>query len=145
MDPSHASKPGLSWFCCRSPNLTRISWHGSNHKHICIDGTNFVAARNLTELYLDESAFITSSLRHAFGTTANDENFYILHRCRRLERVSMKNTSYFEDAQSFPVIQEMLIRFVRRTPTFPWFRSDLTAENIIMLRQERPEVTFVAE
>jgi hypothetical protein len=38
----------------------------------------------------------------------------------------------------------VLIRFVRNAPNLRWFRSDLTPENVAMLKAERPDVTFVA-
>lgn len=38
--------------------------------------------------------------------------------------------------------QWALMRFVRRTPTLKWFRSDLTRENIELLQYERPDIEF---
>jgi hypothetical protein len=38
--------------------------------------------------------------------------------------------------------QRALIKFARRTPTLKWFKSDLTPENVALLRAERPDVTF---
>jgi hypothetical protein len=45
------------------------------------------------------------------------------------------------------VTQELLIKMVRRliAPTLRWLRSDLTQENIVLLQQERPGITFVSE
>lgn len=41
-------------------------------------------------------------------------------------------------------VQNLLIEFVRDAPsTLRSFRSDLTAENIAMLRLERPEIDFL--
>jgi len=76
-----------------------------------------------------------------------DENFFMFMRCRSLERVSVKNASFDSspDVDSSPVTQEMLIKFVRRTPSLRWLRSDLTEENTVMLQQERPEITFVTD
>lgn len=42
------------------------------------------------------------------------------------------------------VSQEMLIKMVRCHCTLRWVRSDLSAENVAMLQQERPEVVFVS-
>ena len=49
------------------------------------------------------------------------------------------------EGTSQPVRQEMLIKMVRLHPTLRWLRSDLTKENIAMLQQERPEITFVSK
>ena len=37
------------------------------------------------------------------------------------------------------------MKMVRLHPTLKWLRSDLTAENVAILQQERPDVTFVSE
>jgi hypothetical protein len=39
----------------------------------------------------------------------------------------------------------MLIKMVRLHPTLRWLRSDLSEENVAMLKQERPEITFVSD
>jgi hypothetical protein len=36
-----------------------------------------------------------------------------------------------------------LIKFVRNVPSLQWFRSDLTQENIDLLRLERPDIEFL--
>lgn len=62
-----------------------------------------------------------------------------------LERVSVVGvTTHNGENDSRPLKQSTLIKFVRNTPTLTWLRSDLTDENIAMLRKERPEVTFVS-
>lgn len=40
---------------------------------------------------------------------------------------------------------EMLIKMVRLHPTLRWLRSDLTEENVAMLKQERPDQTFLSD
>lgn len=35
--------------------------------------------------------------------------------------------------------QEELIKMVRRHPTLRWLQSDLSNENVVMLKQERPD------
>ena len=39
--------------------------------------------------------------------------------------------------------QDILIKFVRNSPSLQWLRSNLTQENMTMLRTERPEIEFV--
>ena len=41
--------------------------------------------------------------------------------------------------------QEVIVKMVRNRPQLRWLRSDLTPENVAMLQQERPEITFVSE
>jgi len=41
--------------------------------------------------------------------------------------------------------QDMLMKMVRHHPTLRWLRSDLTPENVAILQQERPDITFVSE
>jgi hypothetical protein len=78
--------------------------------------------------------------------TNGDLNFYMYMYCNRLERLSVKNvTSRLLHEEEQPVSQAMIIKFVRHTPTLRWLRSDLTEENVAMLQQERPDVTFVTD
>ena len=81
-----------------------------------------------------------------YGNTEND-NKYLLSTCRNLARVSVKGATLYiiYNRPTIPLPQEILIKFVRRHPTLRWLRSDLTAENVEMLRQERPEMTFVSD
>jgi hypothetical protein len=61
-----------------------------------------------------------------------------------LERVTLRRADYYT-LNSFcwrALPQEALIKFVRHTPKLRWFCSDLTAENIAILKEERPEVEF---
>ena len=71
-------------------------------------------------------------------------NIYLCHKCsKRLERVSFKSAKYqntFEWMTFDAIPQNVLIKFVRNTPTLKWFRSDLTHhENIAMLRSEQDQ------
>jgi len=90
---------------------------------------------------------------------------FIFHKCFHdsskvgLERVSIRNAKLycFPDGvdvdnnhnrrRTFiehPMPQNALIKFVRMAPTsLKWFRSDLTQENMIMLRSERPDIELV--
>lgn len=71
----------------------------------------------------------------------------MLSRCTRLERLSIKNTTWstYLGTEQWPVPQEMIMKMVRRNRNLRWLRSHLTEENIAILQQERPDVTFVAE
>ena len=71
------------------------------------------------------------------------QRFFFFACSNNLERISLKGGLYttMEGKKvSFP--QFALMRFVRRTPTLRWFRSDLSEENIEKLSRERPEICF---
>jgi hypothetical protein len=71
----------------------------------------------------------------------------LLMICKALERLSIKNSTWclWENPnEKSPVSQDMLIKMVRNHQTLQWFRSNaLSADNVAMLQQERPEITFV--
>lgn len=68
----------------------------------------------------------------------------MLMDCQHLERLSIKRTSYGTEELGFePVTQGMLIKMVRHHATLRWLRSDLSKENVAMLKRERPEISFV--
>jgi len=72
------------------------------------------------------------------------QRFFFFACNKSLERVSLKGGRYVTMGKlvkkDFP--QWALIRFVRRTTSLKWFRSDLTQENIRLLSRERPEICF---
>ena len=76
----------------------------------------------------------------------------MFHRCcKALERVSIRNMNSRErfrddddDDDDEDFTQNALIKFVRNAPpTLHWFRSDLTPDNITMLRMERPGIELL--
>lgn len=44
-----------------------------------------------------------------------------------------------------PIPQAVIVKMVRHTPTLHWLHSDLTKENVTILQQERPDVTFITD
>jgi hypothetical protein len=76
----------------------------------------------------------------------NGADWVLLQEYPNLERVTLKHAIYLERHsgngywENLP--QEALIKFVRHTPKLRWFCSDLTQENIAILKEERPEVEF---
>jgi hypothetical protein len=98
----------------------------------------------------------------------DEEKIFILWRCaKNLERVSLKGTKWLHwesnmlylrllgtlSASYHPpplsgigltsfLPQESLLKFVRNAPNLKWFRSDLSAMNVAILKKERPCVTF---
>lgn len=137
-------------FCKCCPNLARLTWNGCRgHHHLF--GRSFRSASNLTELFLDDGRFFADDNHmSALSGAAHDRNYiFMFRRCQSLTRLSIKNASCriedFQDIIFQPVPQEMLIKMVRLHPTLRWLRSDLTPENVTMLKQERPEITFVID
>lgn len=76
-----------------------------------------------------------------------NHDVFIFHRCvNGLERFSIRNASFYHRFKLSTKLekQNLLIKFVRNAPsTLKWFRSDLTDENIDMLRMERPGIELV--
>ena len=80
-----------------------------------------------------------------------------MNNCQVLERLSIRNATHYyymdegpgpEDDEipdgEGPVSQDALIKFVRNAPpSLQWFRSNLTPQNMDMLRTERPGIEFV--
>jgi hypothetical protein len=69
--------------------------------------------------------------------------------CKRLERLSIKSTAWYTRFKNLdtlvPLSRELIVKFVRYTPTLRRLRSDLTEENVAALPQEHPYITFVTE
>lgn len=132
-------------------NLECLKWSGC--RSLAISGRHaFRQSPNLTELSLNgyfgnyvnwhQNEFISiySEEEHSGG-------WYLWEECPRLERLSFKHATYIcsDMAAPEPMTQEMLIKLVRHHPALRWLRSDLLAENVAMLKQERPEITFVTD
>jgi hypothetical protein len=67
---------------------------------------------------------------------------------KALERVSIRNAKrlVYQSSIIDKTPQDALTKFVRNAPiTLRWFRSDLTQENMNMLRLERPEIALLSE
>jgi hypothetical protein len=117
-----------------SPRLEKITW--SNLYDSYVDMDNFIwfsCNKNLKEIYMDDVKF--------HGSLPNKEfnNCIIFQKCKSLERVSIRKTTWH--GKSFP--QDALIEFVRYHTSLRWFRSDLTHENMDMLRLERPGIELL--
>jgi hypothetical protein len=118
-------------------------------------GQDFINAANLTDLNLDGLEFYIKHYHVYFRHPAEQDweredrtcdgvNMFMLMLCTRLERLSIKDTTYTY-LNTLPVTQEMIVKLVRHTPTLRWLRSDLTEDNVAILQQERPDITFVTD
>lgn len=135
-------------FSDKCSRLEKITWNNiALFSYITIDGSKMRNIKNLKEIYMNDSEFVgLSLLNHALSDLDNDEysHIFLFHKCSHvLERVSIKN-AIVGFSQPFLIPQNALIKFIRNAPlSLTWFRSDLTPENIKMLRRERPEIEFV--
>lgn len=135
-------------FINNCPDLTKVKWNGC--QDIFQHGHELEQASKPTQLYIDGAVF-SRYVRDddtRLELARDHPNSYLLERCSRLERLSLKGASVkvVSIADSpVPILQEALIKMVRRHPTLRWLRSDLSHENVALLEQERPEITFVSK
>jgi hypothetical protein len=131
--------------------LEKVTWNNINRSSIVsIDGTDISEATNLREIYMDESTFFHNNLDdETLSDLKNHPDRFLFHKCGStvLERVSIRNAKWCGYSRTkHPIIipQNALIKFVRNAPkSLRWFRSNLTTENMTMLRSERPEIELV--
>lgn len=107
---------------------------------------------DIMALSLDDCCFgpqyLDADFNRRFFDDSDNDYAYLMVRCMRLQRLSIKNATWCTEEnplEKFRVSQQMLIKMVRNHATLKWLRSDLSAENVAMLRQERPDVTFVSD
>jgi hypothetical protein len=145
-------------------NLEFFEWPASGwgegviQHRLCYNGCEFQNSVNLRQLSVDESRFDPPhwaepdfANEYSYEADFNAEH-YLFNKIPGLTHLSMKDTWYSlevgeEDDNGYdyvPITQGMLMKMVRLTPTLRWLRSDLTDENVEILRRERPDVTFVS-
>jgi len=132
------------------PNITKIKWDNRVGGCYFLRGKDMKSLDRLNELYIDNilcdwrfDKHFAPLMSQFFVETSIIQRFFFF-ACKSLERVSMKGGKYvtFGEMTKKDFPQWALIRFVRRTPSLIWFRSDLTQENIRLLSKERPEICF---
>lgn len=151
-------KHSIGIFVKHCPALTKITCNNGS-KRISFTGSEFQGANSPTHLYLDSPVsskyscmFDNDCAFFRFGARVDVRQYlasdrfdcYLLMKCSRLECLSIKGATLMAYGND-PLPQGVLVNMVRRHPTLRWLRSDLTAENIAMLKQERPEITFVTD
>ena len=111
---------------------------------IRLDGSDMRHSNSLKEIYLDSSRFECGLYRNAIEDLNDQPEVYMFHRCcKALERVSIRNPKLCDEDDK-TISQDTLIKFVRNAPlTLRWFRSDLTLDNMKMLRLERPGIELL--
>jgi hypothetical protein len=141
VDFSHARPAGglsLDDPAARRDHLEDVAWRSNADRP---EGRfTLRGCRALREVRADGACF------EGRGDRLAERDVYLLDEVRdRLERVSVRGGCWSVPCLPASLLcQEVLIRFVRNAPNLRWFRSDLTPENVAMLKAERPDVTFVS-
>ena len=138
----------LEHFSKRCPLLEKVTSNNWNHYRVC--GIEMQASKNLKEININNSKFIVYN-REISDLNNYPDIFMFHHCCKVLERVSIRNMHFinynvFDDDEDQKMIfkQTVLIKFVRNAPpSLHWFRSDLTPDNMTMLRMERPGIELL--
>jgi hypothetical protein len=145
---------------CRLLEKVVISFKNIFSDLINLSGLAMSDSRYLKEIHMNNiDFFIRLRDKDKISDLNNHRNVFIFHHCcKSLERVSIldMDVSFFDDEiddyeidydddgrYDSTFIQNVLIKFVRNVPSLRWFRSDLTSENMTMLRMERPEIELL--
>lgn len=123
------------------PSIQSITWN-QPFNAFSLDGGDLSQATHLTSFFADGLMFVQE---HHYYPETKQREFYMFMKCSRLERLSILGATVTVNNyhNHHPLPQEHLVRMVRRHPNLRWLRSDLTAENVAMLKEERPEITFL--
>jgi len=139
----------LEFFAEHCPLLEKVIWHG-NAAETYADGRDLHRASNLKAIFMDDSDFKSWDVDDLNEFSDLDQvrsRNYLFRWCRKnLEHVSIRNARIRDRGpgeKSLPFSQNALIKFVRNAPSLRWFRSNLSPENMNMLRAERPEITLL--
>ena len=100
-------------------------------------------ATNLREIMMDGAVFTGIIL-----DLENHPSIYLFCRWKSqvVERISIRHAKYTFGLRTIHRIfpQHALIEYIRNAPpSLRWFRSDLSNDNIEMLRLERPGIEFL--
>ena len=132
------------------PDLEKVTWNNiRDDQFVKLNGWSMRTAKKLKVIMMDDSQFDRTDY-HAEDEWEEEEmllldldnhrNKFLFYHCSTaLERVSIRNANW----EDIGIQQNALIKFVRNVPTLRWFRSNLTEENMNMLRLERPDIEFL--
>jgi len=129
------------------PLLNKVISH-DNDDGVDLNGLGMELSTNLREIHMDNTVFHCGPYltNYKFADLNNHQEVFIFHGCSKsLERVSMRNMKFprstFNDVHYRKTFkQNALIKFVRNAPSLHWFQSDLSADNIDMLQEERSQL-----
>ncbi|MGK3762558.1 MAG: hypothetical protein ACI8RD_014876 [Bacillariaceae sp.] len=134
----------LRKFSLNCPLLEKVTSH-NNGLGISSDGSEMRFSNNLKKISINNASFFCNHTeKNIFADFNNHQEMFIFHHCCKvLERVSIQNAKY-QNLRDEKISQNILIKFVRNAPpTLRWFRSDLTSDNMTMLRLERPGIELL--
>lgn len=146
--------PAIAMLCGKFTHLTRIK---CSRGIFDATGTAIADAANLTEVHMNGCRFVAISRNHmdeveSFSNEpqfVHTENKFLLNKCQRLQRLNIKGATwsadFWDDTQTVPIPQGILVKLVRHHASLQWVNSDLTEDSVAMLKAERPDVTFVNE
>jgi hypothetical protein len=142
----------LRQFSNNCPLLEKVTVDNREGIRISLSGNEMSFCNNLKEIHMDHISFQYNDIRHKnkFADLKNHQEIFLFHKCcKAFERVSIRNMNYryrfdVDEDQKFIFTQNALIKFVRNAhPSLHWFRSDLTLDNMTMLRIERPGIELL--
>jgi len=110
-------------------------FYRKNLKQIMMDNTFYGVSRHALN---DDD--LGPALQRASDLHNYPNEFLFARWSASLVRVSIRNVKYVKGVL---IPQDTLIKFVRNAPSLRWFRSDLTQENMEMLRLEKPNIQFL--
>ena len=145
----------LQTFTDQCPHLDKITKNniGRSEKVVWIGGESMISAENLKEIYMDNTTFHDGGDGwRAHASYLEDDRYvpiFLFYECSsKLERISIRNAAWsnaFNPCDKTVVVpQNALMKFIRNAPSsLKWFRSNLSHENMDMLRSERPGIEFL--
>ncbi|OEU06799.1 hypothetical protein FRACYDRAFT_252979 [Fragilariopsis cylindrus CCMP1102] len=155
VDLSNDANTTLRDYCLNCHLLEKITCHDTTKDFkFGLGGWQMRRSDHLKEIYMDNLFFYYAPKQMIpnFSDLNNPtlNAYFIFHYCccKMLERVSIRNAKLWEggddlDEEHSIIPQNALIKFVRNVPSLRWFRSDLTQENMNMLRLERPDIELL--
>ena len=145
----------LQAFTDQCPHLDKITKNniGRSEKVVWIGGESMISAENLKEIYMDNTTFHDGGDGwRAHASYLEDDRYvpiFLFYECSsKLERISIRNAAWsnaFNPCDKTVVVpQNALMKFIRNAPSsLKWFQSNLSHENMDMLRSERPGIEFL--
>lgn len=168
MSHSSCNDKAVEGFCLNR-KIERMVLQSYKADRIFADGQDFIGSR-IKELYLDNATLYVSpgyyrklTIEGAMARLEDDDrrttypdpvnrffalrspDFTLFEKIKdSLERLGIQNVriSTYGENRRLPLSQKALVRGIRAMSQLVWLRSDLTMENVAMLKQERPGITF---
>jgi len=141
----------LADFARNCSQLRTVRWNHCDYSCAFATGQDLYQCRNLREVCFDYFKFYvpTSEQEKLIFYEMSAVTFFPLCLCSDiLERISLVDAKYYnfdEGRVGVPFTQTGLIKLVRGAPKLRWLRSDLSPDNVDMLKAEFPHITFCSK